>query len=106
MRYPSRQSKAEQIQFFDGYTKALRRGSITSMARGVGETTRTEAYLLIAAFGPILRVRCHSVHDVHRFLEEMMGRQRAGAIKRTEEICKSIELRFRSPGRPSRIALE
>lgn len=103
MRYPSRQSPAEQIQFYEGYTKALRKGSLTLNARGSGETTRTTAYQLIAAFGPILRLRCHSVHDVHRFLVSMMGRQQAGDIKRTEGICKTIHLRFKDAGRPSKV---
>jgi len=102
MRYPSRQSIAEQIQFYEGYTKALRRGSLTLNARGSGETTRTTAYQLIAVFGPILRLRCHSVHDVHRFLVRVLGQSRAGDIKRTEGICKTIHLRFKDSGRPSK----
>jgi len=100
MRYPSRQSVREQRLFFEGYTKALGKGSLTMTARGVGETTRTTAYQMIAACGPILGVHWRSVHDVHRFLVRMLGRQRAGDIKRTEGICNTIGLRFRNAGRP------
>lgn len=103
MRYPAKQSRIEQAIFFEGYTKALRRGSINMNARGVAETTRTSAYQLIAAFGPLLSIHCRTVHDVHRFLEKMMGAQRAGSIKRTEAICKSIDMRLRGAGRPSSI---
>lgn len=106
MRYPSRQPKTEQVNFFEGYTRALRRGSITIDLRGVGESTRTPAYQLVAAFGPILHLHCNSVHDVHRFLEAMMGKQRAGTIKRTESLCTSINLRFRPSGRPKKTVLD
>lgn len=103
MRIASRQSVIDQTHFFEGYAKALRRGSVTINAKGVGETTRTSAYQLIAAFSAVIHLHCHSVHDVHRFLERMLGRQRAGTIKRTEAICKSIGLRLRPAGRPEKL---
>jgi hypothetical protein len=102
MRIASRQSLPEQTLFFEGYSKALRRGSVTVNAKGVGETTRTSAYQLIAAFSPVIQGHCRSVHDVHRFLERMLGRQRAGTIKRTEAICQTIGLRLRAAGRPEK----
>jgi hypothetical protein len=102
MRSVSRQSATDQIQFFRGYTKALEKGALTAQAKGVEETTRTSAYQLLAAFGPVLKDEWKSVHDVHRFLEHFLGPQRAGDAKRTEAICKSIGLKFRGPGRPSK----
>ncbi len=101
MRYPLRQPSGEQVMFFEGYAKALRGGSITLDGKGVGGSTRSSAYQLIAMFGPQLKMHCRSVHDVHRFLERMLGRARAGTIKRTESMCKVIGMRFRGPGRPT-----
>lgn len=105
MRYPAKQSVFEQANFFEGYTKALRRGALNIHAKGVAESLRTPAYQLIAAFGPLLRIHCRSVHDVHRFLERMLGPQKAGTIKRTEALCTSINMRFRTAGRPPRISV-
>lgn len=105
MRFVVSQPPLVQIQFFEAYTKALRKGSVTIDGSGVAESTRTSAYQLIAAFGPLLRLRCSSVHDVHRFLVAMLGSQRAGTIKRTEAVCKSLNMRLRSSGRPVKAAL-
>ncbi len=106
MRHALRQSVGEQAMFFEGYTKALRRGAITKDVKGVAETTRTPAYRLIAVCGPLFRDQWSSVHDVHKFLIIMLGKQRAGEIKRTENVCKSIKMRFRSAGRPSKTELK
>ena len=103
LRIAAHQDMDEQIHFFEGYTKALRSQSITAEGKGVKESTRTGAYQLIAIFGPSLKLHMHSVHDVHRFLEKMMGKYRAGSIKRTEAICKSIGMKFRSAGRPPKL---
>jgi hypothetical protein len=100
LRIAGQQCVAEQKAFFEGYTKALKKGSITIDLKGKGGTLRTQAYQMVAIFGPLLRLHANSVHDVHRFLVKMMGKQRAGDIKRTEGICRAIGMRFRSPGRP------
>lgn len=100
IRLASKQSREEQIQFFEGYSKALRRGSLTIEARPVGETTRTTAFQVLALFGPLLRLHLRSVGDVHRFLVKALGPSRAGSLKRTEALCKALEIKFRSPGRP------
>jgi hypothetical protein len=101
LRHVAGRSTAEQLHFFEGYTKALRRGSLDTQGNPKGGTTRTPAFQLIAMFGPMIRLHCRSVHDVHRFLEAILGRSRAGTVKRTEAICKSLGMRFRSRGRPS-----
>ncbi len=102
VRIASKQSPEEQIQFFEGYAKALRRGSLTVDARPVAETTRTTAFQVIALFGPVLSLHVRSVADVHRFLEKCLGANRAGGLKRTEEICKALGMKFRGSGRPGR----
>src|ERR1035437_4790729 len=43
-RIAAHQTQGEQIQFFEGYAKALRAGSITINIKGVRESTRTAAY--------------------------------------------------------------
>ncbi len=98
----ARQSVTHQAIFFEGYTKALRRGSVTSNCNGVGQTTRTSAYIWIVLLSPIIRDVCRSVHDVHKILRALLG-QSAGDIKRTESICKRIGLRYRSAGCPPRL---
>jgi len=100
LKHASAQTEPEQIQFFEAYAKALRKGSLTAEGYGVAPSPRTSAYQILALFGPILRLQMNSVHDVHRFLEKVMGKQRAGTVKRTEEICRYLGLRFRSRGRP------
>ena len=103
VKIASRQSRDEQVQFFEGYAKALRKGSLTLDGRPVGESTRTTAFQLIAVFGPVLRLHLRSVGDVHRFLERCLGSNRAGSLKRTEAICKTLGMKFRGSGRPSAV---
>ena len=96
-----RQGGIEQVVFFEAYSKALRKGSITRDAKCVGGSTRTRAYQMIAAYGPLLKLHLGSVADVHRFLVKTMGVNQAGDLKRTESICKALQMKFRSVGRPS-----
>ncbi len=95
-----RQGGIEQVVFFEAYSKALRKGSITHDARCVGGSSRIQAYQLIAAYGPLLKLHLRSVADVHRFLVKTMGVNQAGDIKRPEAICKSLQMKFRASGRP------
>jgi len=99
----ARQPRLLQGQFFKAYVNSLCIGSITPDIRPIRESTRTRAYQVIAEFGPLIRLRCDSVHAVHRFLVEMLGKQRAGDFKRTEAICKTLKMKFRAKaGRPSK----
>lgn len=100
MELASKQAKLPQAIFFEAYAKALRKGTVDEHARGTGQTSRSNAYQIVSAFGPMISIKCHSVHDVHRFLVKMMGKSMAGEVKRTEALCKKIGLKFRAPGRP------
>jgi hypothetical protein len=101
LRIASRQSRLEQATFFEAYAKALRKGSLNIDLKPVAATTRTPAIQIIAVFGPLLRLHFRSVADVHRFLVKSLGSNRAGDIKRTEDICKKLGMKFRPAGRPS-----
>ncbi len=94
------QSDKEQADFFAAYSKALRCGSITEDGKGVAETTRTPAYKLIAILGPSMKEQWRTISDVHKLLVRLLGRERAGDLKRTEKICAFLGLKLGPSGRP------
>ena len=99
MRLAVSQSVTDQAEFFAAYSKALKCGSVGTDGKGVAMGSRSVAYQLIMFFGPIIRLYFKSVGDVHRLLVRLLGPSLAGDRKRTEEICKTIGLKFKGPGR-------
>lgn len=96
------QSTNDQSAFFRGYAKAMETGSFTLSLHGVAESNRTRAYQLIAFSAPFIADQWKSIADVHKFLVASLGKSMAGDLDRTEKICKSLGLRLRNPGRPSK----
>jgi hypothetical protein len=82
-------------QFFDGFSRALTKGSITARGRLAGATDATEFYILVVYLGPLLKQGLRSMGEFHDFCVALWG-PRAGDRKTTEKRCQRIRLSFDS----------
>ena len=96
------QDRRDVRQFFDGFTRALDTGTLTSSGRPVAMNATTQVCLLILLLGQSLDTRFRTTKEFHDFVTKVHGRNVAGHLDRFQKFCQRIQLSFKGPGRPQK----
>jgi hypothetical protein len=85
--------------FIEGVDKASK--NPLHEAQGLPGSDATKIYLTLLFYADVVE-GFESVPELHRWLRTMYSRDVVGDLKRIEGLCKGLELRFRSRGRPKK----
>lgn len=96
LRLPMKEATAAVNSFSKAFSHTvLENGQL----HGGGNNWRADLCMLF--WWPFVE-QLESIADLHRFLQNEVGVERAGELKRLEALCRSIGLRYRARGKPSR----
>jgi hypothetical protein len=93
----------DMTEFLLAYSQAFSRKPKTFKMGDLGNPT-IEIYFYMLTFWRAVNA-LRSVHQLHQCLVGVFGPHRVGELKRVEKICQRIDLHYRKPGRPKKVAV-
>jgi hypothetical protein len=93
----------DMTEFLLAYSEAFSRKPKSFRMGDIGNSA-IEIYFFMLTFQRAVNA-LHSVHQLHQCLVGVFGPHRVGELKRIEKICQRIDLHYRKPGRPKKLAV-
>jgi hypothetical protein len=96
------QQPNESAQFFQGFLKGMKEGSIQPTGALAAAKSTTRICFLVLWFGEKLETSFKSSKAFHDWVTKAEGPNHAGTLDRFQKLCNRLQIKFKGPGRPAK----